>query len=168
MVLTKDELISALKNEVRVLLHLCSKVEPTMLDYRPTPKQRSMLELLQYLTIVGPIHFRAALADAFDMNAWQKTWNTEEATAKTRNLKQVKDAIGKQAALFADGLGKLPDTDLRAEIEMFGSKSSRGSWLVSLVLCHSVAYRMQLFLYLKAYGRAELNTLNLWVGIDKA
>ena len=47
MVLTKDELIKALQNEVRILLHLASKVDLAKLDYRPTPKQRSLLELLQ-------------------------------------------------------------------------------------------------------------------------
>lgn len=60
------------------------------------------------------------------------------------------------------------DAELRAEIEMFGSKASRGSWLVNLVLCHYAAYRMQLFLYLKACGREELNTMNLWAGMDAA
>ena len=63
-------------------------------------------------------------------------------------------------------LGSLSDTDLRTEMEMFGSKASRGSWLVSLVLCHYVAYRMQLFLYLKACGREDLSTMNLWAGMD--
>jgi len=48
MVLTKDELVGSLKHEVRILLHLASKVDPAKLDYRPTAKQRSTLELLQY------------------------------------------------------------------------------------------------------------------------
>jgi hypothetical protein len=47
MVITKDELIASLQHEVRVLLHLASKVDPAKLDYRPTAKQRSLLELLQ-------------------------------------------------------------------------------------------------------------------------
>ena len=51
---------------------------------------------------------------------------------------------------------------------MFGRKASRGSTIVSLVLSHYAAYRMQLFLYLKACGREELNTMNLWVGRDAA
>lgn len=84
------------------------------------------------------------------------------------NLEDVKAAIGKQSALFAELLGSCSDADLRAEIEMFGSKASRGSWIVNLVLCHYAAYRMQLFLYLKACGREELNTMNLWVGTDQA
>ena len=49
---------------------------------------------------------------------------------------------------------------------MFGAKDSRGSWLVWMVLCHYAAYRMQLFLYLKACGRPELSTMDLWAGMD--
>ncbi len=47
MVLTKNELIQSLQHEVGILLHLSSKVGPAKLDYRPTPKQRSLLELLR-------------------------------------------------------------------------------------------------------------------------
>jgi len=168
MVLTKDELIASLQSEVRILLHLASKVDPAKLDYRPTPKQRSLLELLQYMTIVGPIHLRAVLAGAFDREAWGNTWRTEEAAAKVRNLEAVKAAIGKLPALFAELLGSCSDADLRTEIKMFGGKASRGSMIVSLVLCHYAAYRMQLFLYLKASGREELSTMNLWAGMDAA
>ena len=50
MVLTKSELIASLQNEVRILLHLASKIDRAQLDYRPTPKQRSTLELLRYST----------------------------------------------------------------------------------------------------------------------
>jgi hypothetical protein len=166
MVLTKDELISALKHEVHILLHLASKVEPAKLDYRPTPKQRTLLELLQYLTIVGPIHLRATLAPSFDRNAFGKDWNTEEPAAAARDLEATKTTIGKLSAYFAEQLGPCSDADLRAEIEMFGRKASRGSMIVNLVLSHYTAYRMQLFLYLKSCGHEELNTLNLWVGMD--
>lgn len=167
MVLTKDELLSSLRGEIRILLHLASKVDPAKLDYRPTSKQRSTLELLQYLTIMGPIHARAVKADRFDMEAWGTAWRTGEATAKAMTLEQTIDAIGKQTALFEELFGSCSDAELRAEIEMFGHRASRGSMIVSLVLCHYSAYRMQLFLYLKASGREELNTLNLWVGADQ-
>ena len=100
------------------------------------------------------------------MDVWRDAWRTEEAAAKERNLEEIQDAIGKQPALFAELVGPLTGDDLRAEMEMFGSKATRGSWLVWMVLCHYVAYRMQLFLYLKACGREELSTLDLWAGID--
>lgn len=166
MVLTKDELIDELLHELRILLHLVSKVDPAKLDYRPTPTQRSLLELLQYLTIFGPIHVRTIKAGVLDMDVWRDTWRTEQAAAKRRNLEQVKDALNAQSALFVELLGSVSDADLRNEMEMFGNKASRGSWLVWMVLCHYVAYRMQLFLYLKACGREELSTVNLWAGVD--
>ncbi len=166
MVLTKSELMADLQHEIEILLHLASKAEPGKLDYRPSPEQRSTLELLQYLTMMGPIHLRGVLAGAFDMDNWRNTWQTEEARAKKLNLEQAKESIAAQAELIADLLGPCSDADLRAPIEMFGSKASRGDMLVRLVLNHYVAYRMQLFLYLKASGRKELNTMNLWVGRD--
>jgi hypothetical protein len=49
---------------------------------------------------------------------------------------------------------------------MFGRKSSRGSILVNMVLAGHAAYRTQLFCYLKACGRDELSTMNLWAGRD--
>jgi hypothetical protein len=60
----------------------------------------------------------------------------------------------------------MSDADFRGEIEMFGNKTTRGAFLVNLVLCGHAAYRTQLFVYLKACGRDELSTMNLWAGVD--
>lgn len=162
MVLTKAELIAALQNEVRILLHLADKVDPAKTDYRPTPKQRSTIELLRYLTMMGPAMATAAAAGSFDEAAWAAA---EEAT-KTMTLAQAKAAIAGQTATYAATLGNLADADFRAEISLFGPPTTRGVWLVSWVLSGCVAYRTQLFLYLKACGREELGTMNLWAGID--
>jgi hypothetical protein len=166
MVLTRDELLSSLQSEVRILLHLISKVEQDKLDYRPNKKQRSTIELLRYLAIVCPIHFRGVMADHWDRDTWAKTWSNEEAAVKTLSLDQLRDAIAKHADLYAEGLNACPEERLRAPVEMFGYKGVRGPFLVNLVLNHYAAYRMQLFLYLKGSGREELSTMNLWVGTD--
>ena len=97
MILTKDELIHALQNEVRILLHLISKVDPATLDYRLSPKQRSLLELLQYLVFMPEVHMRAALADSFSLDGFQTAWQAGEATAKAMNLAQITEAIGRAA-----------------------------------------------------------------------
>lgn len=162
MVLTKSELIGSLKNEVRILLHLAGKIQPPMLDYRPTPKQRSTLELLKYLTVMGPALVRAAQAGAFDPTAW----TAAEEAAKARDFKQTLDAIAQQSDTYADLIGGMSDADFRVEIEMFGQKMTRGAFLVNQALGGCAAYRTQLFLYLKACGREELNTMNLWGGVD--
>jgi hypothetical protein len=68
---------------------------------------------------------------------------------------------------MAEGLlANYSENEFRSELAMFGEKASRGVWVVRMVLNHYAAYRMQLFVYLKAAGRPELNTMNLWVGVD--
>ena len=163
MILTKNELIASLQNEVRILLHLASKTDGKRLDYRPTPKQRSTLELLQYMVVMGPMLIRAIKAGALDGAAWQAA-STE---ANALDFKQVLGAIEKQHSTYAQLLEGFSDADFRGEIDLFGSgKASRGAVIVNMVLGGCAAYRTQLFLYLKACGRDELNTMNLWGGVD--
>jgi hypothetical protein len=168
MVLTKEEAIAALQNEVRLAIHLISKIEPSMLDYRPSPKQRSLIELVRYFVIMAPVQLRFVVAGNFTMETWVQVWRADETIAKAMSLDQAKAAIAKQPALFSELLAPCTDADFRKEIEMFGNKATRGMWIVRLPLTHFAAYRMQLFLYLKACGRDELNTMNLWAGIDAA
>ena len=63
-------------------------------------------------------------------------------------------------------LGAWTDADFRKELDVFGRKSSRGLLVITLVLNGHAAYRTQLFLYLKACGREELSTMDLWGGED--
>jgi len=162
MVLTKEELISSLQNEVRILLHLISKVDRKQLDYRPTPKQRSTIELLRYLTLMGPALIPAIKTGTFDGAAF----GAAQATANAMNFDQVVAAIEKLSSSYAEQLGAFSDADFRGQIDMFGQKASRGSHLVFLLVSGHAAYRTQLFCYLKSCGRDELNTMNLWGGMD--
>jgi hypothetical protein len=98
----------------------------------------------------------------FDQAAWQASL----AAADRLDVDQALDAIERQATRYAELIGEFSEADFRTEIEMFFRKASRGSIIVKIVLCHCAAYRAQLFLYLKACGREELSTANLWAGID--
>lgn len=162
MVLTKAELVSSLQKEVRILLHLASKIDSTTLDYRPTPKQRTSLELLKYLSIMGPGLVEAAKRGGFD----PAVWTVAQREAEARDLDQTIAAIGKHSDTYTKLIGEMSDADFRTEIEMFGSRTSRGAFIVNYVLCGYAAYRTQLFCYLKACGREELTTMNLWSGVD--
>jgi hypothetical protein len=164
MALTKAELISSLQNEIRILLHLCGKVQPEMLDYRPTPKQRSTIELLRYLTVMGPVLVPSIQAGAFLMDKW----TAEEKLAAAMDLAAAVKSLETQPDFYAESLGAMSEEDLGGEVEMFGMKSSRGQFIVNMVLCGHAAYRTQLFCYLKSCGRDELNTMNLWAGVDGA
>ena len=163
MVLTKAELISLLQKEVRLLLHLTTKIDAAALDYRPTPKQRSTIELLRYLTTSGPALVQYAKGQPMDADA------IAEAT-RVANSRDFDDTVAALAALsdqYAEQLADLSDDDLRGEIMWVdGSRISRGLFLVNYVFGQAAQYRLQLFLYLKACGREELNTMNLWIGAD--
>jgi hypothetical protein len=164
MVLTKAELISSLQNEVNILVHLCGKLDASAIDFRPTPKQRSSLELLRYLTVMGPALTPAIKNAVFDRDGFQAAM----AAANEMDFAATVASLQSQSAFYAEAIGAMSDDELRAEIDLFGSgaKMSRGQWLVNWVLCGHAAYRTQLFGYLKLCGREELNTMNLWMGID--
>ena len=164
MVLTRTELVTSLKNEVRIALHLAGKIDRSQLDYRPTAGQRSTIELVRYISMMGPELLQAAISAHFDV----PSWNSAEEAAATRDLDSAITAIAAQADRYAAMLDRVSDADLRAEIAVFGDKSSRGAFIVDQLLCGCAAYRTQLFLYLKACGRTELNSMNLWAGIDAA
>jgi hypothetical protein len=163
MVLTKPELIALLQKEVRLLLHLTTKIDPSMLDYRPTPRQRSTIELLRYLTTSAPALIQYVKGQPMDADA------IAEATkqANDRNFDETVEALAALSDQYAELLADLTDDDLRGEIMWVdGSTISRGFFLVNYVFGQYTAYRLQLFLYLKASGREELNTMNLWLGAD--
>ena len=162
MVLTKAELIAALQKEVGILIHLAQKLDETSTHYRPTAKQRSSLELLRYLTVMGPALVQATKDGKFDPAAWQARIEHSH----TLDLDGVIATLVKQKDAYPELLRDMADEDFRKPIEMFGNTSSKGAFLVNLVLGGYAAYRTQLFLYLKSTGRHELGTLNLWQGVD--
>ena len=165
MVLTKTELVAALQKEVRILLHLAGKLDIMQLDYRPTAKQRSAIELLRYLTVMGPALVLMAKNNGFDGAAWK----AELEASDQRNFDATMTVLEKMPDVYERLLADMSDADFRAEMTAFdGSKVSRGSFIVSMVLGGHAAYRTQLFLYLKSCGQEHLGTTNLWRGVDAA
>lgn len=163
MVLSKAELIASLQHEVRILLHLASKIDRSKLNYRPTPKQRSTIELLKYLSMMGPTIIEYAKATTPDPNLW----SAAAKAAEERGFDQTIAAVAAQKDAYARILGEMSDADFRVEVDDFaGGRTTRGALIVNLVLGGCAAYRTQLFLYLKACGREELSTMNLWGGVD--
>jgi hypothetical protein len=168
MVLTKEELIAALQDEVRILVHLTGKVDASMLDYRPTATQRSTLELLQYLAIMGPTLLAIFKTGRFDRETLSANFGPAVAKSKAMNFEQAAAAIQEQSGEYTRLLADWTDADFRASIDQFGRKTTRGAMIVNLVLGGHAAYRTQLFCYLKACGHNELNTMNLWAGADSS
>ena len=161
MVLTKDELIGWLKTEVRILVHLAGKVDRAKLDYRPTPKQRSTLELLQYMSNASTVTLELIKYGKMDTEKYQ------EAMQHTQQMKpeDFPARMDEQAKAMETTLQSLTDKELKEELDLFnmGFKLTRAAWLLELILKSLVAYKMQLFLYIKASGNPDIGTRDLWM-----
>ncbi len=163
MIMSKAELLTALTHESKVLLHLAGKVDRTQLDYRPTPKQRSTLEMLRYMGMMGPEIVKYAFAVTPSFDDWAKA--TE--AAGQRDYDQAVAMIAALPETYDALLAKVPEAEFRTEITDFDEQqTSRGAFLVNLVIGGHAAYRTQIFCYLKACGQENLTSANLWSGMD--
>jgi hypothetical protein len=162
MVLAKDELVGLLAHEVNVLRHLITKIDDSSINYRPTEKQRSSIELVRYLVVQGPALVGAIKSGKFDGAAW----GALAKDAESMDLAALDAKLADQAAWYANEIGSMSDDDFRGVIQLFGPPSTRGAHLVSMILGNYAAYRTQLFCYLKLCGKTELTTSNLWRGMD--
>jgi hypothetical protein len=164
MILTNAELIGALTHEVNVLRHLITKIDADAVDFRATPGQRSNIELVRYLVVQGPQLTRAIRTGTFD----REGWGAAQAEADAADLAGLDALLASHPAWYAEQVSAMDDDDFRGTVQLFGPPATRGVLLVTLVLANYAAYRTQLFCNLKLGGRDELNTSNLWRGVDAA
>lgn len=159
---TKEQFIKTIQHETNVCKHLYSKMTPEALDYRPTPGQRSMLELLQYLTTLVIVPAKAIVS-----NDWNHVRDDLE-RAKSMNAGQFCEAMDKQCEELVRLIADVSENDLlekTAQTPM--GPFQLGEALVLFPMKFIACYRMQMFLYLKAAGVSDIGTYNCWRGVDK-
>lgn len=160
--ITRDQLLSSMRHETNVIKHLALRVPAGKLDWRPTPKQRSTLELLQYLTTCGVIGVKSMIHGNWDHVAAIDT------AAAAVTPATFAAAMDRQMAELEKDINAIPEKDLRtrAATMPWGAPTVLGLSLVDCGLKPLVAYRMQLFLYAKESGAADIGPANCWVGVD--
>jgi hypothetical protein len=157
--ITKQQLLDSMRHETKVIQHLATKVPVGALDYRPTPGQRSTLELMRYMTTMGVVPTAFAI---------RGHWDDAEA------LEQEAESV--EPATFAAAMDRQMER-IEGLFEEFSeeeaaTRPAKMPWgtpttgLVDMVVKCFAAYRMQLFLYAKACGASELGPANCWVGVD--
>lgn len=159
---TLEQLQESILDETRIIKHLYTKIDPVKLDYRPTPKQRSTLELLQFMAQMGVGSVEAVLAGNIEPFKEQAA-RQEEVTYE--NFSQKMD---EQAQKIGETLKQFNETNLAEKINLWkvGPDQTRSQALIETLLKQFTAYRMQLFLYIKQSGNETINTGNVWGGID--
>ncbi len=160
---TTQDIIDSLGRETALIKHLYEKVTPEMLDYKPTEKQRTLREHLFYMTTM-----------------WSNIWrfikdggyNHDKAVARgaeqaARGLENFPTMMDEQLVEMSAFLNSLSEDDLTKELDLFGSGVQTIKWyILEVMLKNFPAYRMMLFLYLKAAGAHHLGTANVWGGRD--
>ena len=117
---------------------------------------------MRYLSFMGPTLIQAAKS-GFDREKWMAAVHA----AEKQGFDELVSTIAAQPAVYDTLLTDMSDDDFRGEMTGFdGKPTSRGAFIVSLVLGGHAAYRTQLFLYLKSCGQDQLGTVNLWRGVD--
>jgi hypothetical protein len=162
--ITKQQFIESVMREISIVKHLAEKVTPENINYKPTEKQRTTRELLGYLAF-GP---KTALmvAKTGDMSLFG-TSMADQASVTMENFSEMMD---KSAMEIKSTLESMTDDEMNEEVDLWnnGNAAPRSMHIMQLVLEAFVAYKMQLFLYLKASGHEHLNTSNVWQGKDPA
>lgn len=155
---TREDFWKSVQNEIRIIKHLATKVPDGKGDYRPSPAQRSTLELMQYLSAAGSATMKALVMEnpkAYEDYADFRSGVTVENFVEKMDIQEQE---------MKELLDKLSDEDMKKEFDYFG-KRTKAQHLVDGVLKTFSAYRMQFFLYIKACG-AYVSTMDVWVGVD--
>jgi hypothetical protein len=160
----KEYFAHSMAYDCDIIIHLFSKFSPEGYDYRPSPGQRSTLELLRYLSICAIAGIRS-----MSENNWELFAGYRE-RAKDMAASEFPAAMERQKQEIFEFFGSVSDETLRT-----GETSMPGGGGMMLPLGTAIlngpakwlaAYKMQLFLYAKAAGASGIKTSNVWQGVD--
>lgn len=159
--ITKNELRDSLIHELKVIRTLMTKLPEGAGDYRPSPDQRSTLELAHYLCKVGQGCVRAGLEGSFE---WFGSEGGRYDSLRFAEIPAVLDQeITEISRLFAEMTDEdFADKTVDMQAAGMGTWKLQG-WLLNTALKFTAAYKLQLFLYAKAAGNGALDTFDAWM-----
>jgi len=156
--ISKEQYLGAMGKEINIIKHLAEKVTEEQMTWKPTDGQRTMAELMQYLTTIFVMGADSVATG--DGEAYKKYANSPMPTRESF-LGMMDEEWNK----FLGFVEPLTEEDMKAEVNMWGMNQTRAIHLLGLLNIAS-AYKMQMFLYMKQAGMTHLNTMNLWAGMD--
>lgn len=157
--ITKEQYIDALVGEFKIIKHLAEKINPDQLSHKPTEPQRTLEELLHYLTYIFIAGTDSVVHN--DPEAYKKYVSAPMPTVDT-----FAGLMDKEESEVVALISPMSDESLAEEVLVWGRHQSRALHLLGLLKIAS-AYKMQLFLYMKQSGTTNIGTMNLWAGMDQ-
>lgn len=160
--LSKEQIAASMARECDICKHVFEKLPASSYSYRPTPKQRSTVELLRYLSICG-IAGTQSLA--------QSNWKVfREYVARTGEMvaEEFPAMMDRQKHELNQFFHSITERELETQDALLpiGGTQLLGQAILDLPFKWLPAYKLQLFLYAKANGVTQIGTSNAWMGID--
>jgi hypothetical protein len=159
--ITKALLAASMVHECNVSIHLAEKLSAAAKGYRPTPGQRTTEELLGYLSFCGIAGTRS-MAEG----NW-KIFGDYRERAKELAIGAFPAAMIRQREELTAFFDQADDALMSKETGVpGGGRMPLDAAILNGPLKWLTGYKMQLFLYAKATGTANLGTTNAWAGFD--
>lgn len=161
-IMTRELFLAEIERECSIAIHLFEKIPAGGAEYRPTPGQRSTLELLRYLSVCGIASAQGAVDG--DITGAKELWRRSADMA----FEEFPAAMERQRDDLLTLVRSIPDENFATHTAKYptGEMLPLAEALLRSTYKWLVGYRMQLFLYAKAAGAAEIGTLNNWIGMD--
>ncbi len=160
--MTRQMILDAALRDIKIAKFLATKVPADKRDWRPTPGQRSVTELLQYLSRCGIGASVALLAGNWDA---AQPYREEAAKVTLENFGEAMDRQAVQLTEFVNGISESDWTGKQITLP-WEVTVPVPQMLLEVTVKFLCAYRMQLFLYLKQMGVEGLGTSHAWAGCD--
>lgn len=155
--LSRSEYIESMQNEFRIIRHLFEQIPENSFDFKFSDKQRSTRELLAYIaTITGGM-----LTALSNNGQWAET---KINSVTPENFIEI---LNEDEQNSIEMVNAFSEDDLNKELDLFrmGQMRPIKSYMNDAIKI-LVAYKMQLFLQIKASGNQNIGTSNLWGGFS--
>ncbi len=157
--LGKNDVRDMLIHEYKVIKQLVTKLPEGSEDYRISEGQRTTIELLRYLTLIGPAAVHAGLDNGF---SW---FGANAAASEGLGLAEIPSHLDGAMAEIAGLLDRMSDEDFAnkaVSVEGMGDWTMQ-TWLLNTACKFVPAYKLMLFNHAKAAGNSELGTWDAWL-----
>jgi hypothetical protein len=162
----KQHLLNNIEKEINICRRLYTKIPPAQMNFRPKEGLRSILELLQYLTLIGSIMPGYWLKkDDRDFNTF---FDSVDKASKTIPHEQFLAAMDEQTTVIRKLFNQISEDDLaNKEVEYpWGGKAPMGEAIITTSIKFLTGYKLQLFLFIKLCDDQKLTTPDAWFLTD--
>ncbi len=157
--LGKNDLRDCIVNEYKIMKQLLAKLPEGSEDFRISENQRSTIELVRYLSLLGPGIIHAGNDNGFQW--FGENGPKVESLTLAEAPSYFDGAIAELETLF-DGMSDEDFASKAVSVEGMGDWTMQG-WLLNTLVRFVPSYKLMLFNHAKAAGNADIGTWDAWL-----